>query len=303
MRRFVGFCLGLGLVGVGAYMALAYLGLADPAPVGPRRWGEPKLLCTLKDSRIAESSGLAASLRCPGEFLTHNDSGDAARVFRFDSAGKVLGVFTLEGIEARDWESIEIQAVGGQPTVFVADIGDNLVDQRTVRVYRFPEPSRDARSVTRFDTIRLRYPDGPRNSEALLVDPKTGDLYLVSKVDEGASEVYRASPKGRGNEELTLTKVGEFTVGSMLPGTQSITGGGFSTDGKHVMVRTYVAAFEFVVPEQRHLWSGGKPTYVALPLDVQGEALTYSHDSKKIVLSSERSPTPINELRLLAGPR
>ncbi len=46
---------------------------------------------------------------------------------------------------------------------------------------------------TGVDTLTLRYPDGPHDSEALMVDPRSGDLYVVVKhLAGGPAAVYRA---------------------------------------------------------------------------------------------------------------
>ncbi len=63
-------------------------------------------------------------------------------------------------------------------------------------MYRTPEPERAPSGrggrLTDVDPLELAYPDGPRDAEALLVDPRTGDLIVITKDVLGASEVYVA---------------------------------------------------------------------------------------------------------------
>ena len=71
---------------------------------------------------------------------------------------------TLAGAEAVDWEDIAIRG----RTLYVGDIGDNLA-------VAAGSPSTASPSAGRGDTrapIVLRYPDGPHDAEALLVDPR-----------------------------------------------------------------------------------------------------------------------------------
>ena len=47
----------------------------------------------IKDSRITESSGLAASLLHPGVLWTHNDSGNPPRIYAIDPDGSLVDDF------------------------------------------------------------------------------------------------------------------------------------------------------------------------------------------------------------------
>src|SRR4051812_34259336 len=65
---------------------------------------------TIKDPRITESSGLAASRLHPGIYWTHNDSDDGPYIYAVDSrTGKTVATLTLKGIGSpRDVEAISI---------------------------------------------------------------------------------------------------------------------------------------------------------------------------------------------------
>jgi hypothetical protein len=102
-------------------LAAGAVGAAAPAPYRP-----PVLLCRFADTRINESSGLAASACSDDYFFTHNDSGDGPRVYAVDRRGKTLTVFTVQGAESLDWEDMARgPGPGGKPALFLADIGDN----------------------------------------------------------------------------------------------------------------------------------------------------------------------------------
>src|SRR5689334_13270635 len=90
-----------------------------------RQFGTPRLLTQLKDSRLKESSGVAASQRKDDVFYTANDSGDSARFFQFNTSGKVLNVFNVSNANNIDWEDTASATLDGKPYLYFCDIGDN----------------------------------------------------------------------------------------------------------------------------------------------------------------------------------
>ncbi|WP_233509943.1 hypothetical protein [Actinomadura craniellae] len=257
-------------------------GSAAPALAGT---GKPPVAFTITDPRITESSGLAASLRHRGVVYTHNDSGAGARIFAVGPDGRTRAVLTLAGAAARDWEGI---ALGpderGRPSLYVGDIGDNLGGVWPyITVYRVPEPARLRDMTLRPTTFRLRYADGPRNAEALLVHPGTGRLYVASKLFGGA--LYRGPARLRSDRTNTLTKVG--SAPSMA------TDGAFSPDGRTFTLRTYFSAHVFAAPDKllRVVW---------LPGQQQGESITYTPDGRSLLIGSEGAGQPVYRVALPA---
>ena len=156
----------------------------------------PSEAFTMRDPRITESSGLAASHRHPGVYWTHNDSGDGPYVYAVDgSTGRTLAKVTLRGVNARDCEAI---SVGPDGDVYLGDIGDNLGGTwPEVWIYRFPEPS-----VLRDETVdatryTVRYEGGPRDAESLMVEPRTGRVYIASKATGRRRALPGAGPSCR----------------------------------------------------------------------------------------------------------
>ena len=156
---------------------------AESARVAPLcERAERQELGRAENPAITELSGLARTQ--DGRFWTHNDSGDGPRVFELDTTGAFLREVAVQGAEAYDWEDIAIRG----DTLYVADIGDNLGARESVQVYRFELPEGPTAQAT---TLTLRYPDRPRNAEALLVDPRTGELAIITKDFSGVAEVFR----------------------------------------------------------------------------------------------------------------
>lgn len=83
----------------------------------------------------------------------------------------------------RDMEAI---AVGPDGDIYVGDIGDNKDGSWDhVWIYRFPEPKQLKDQTVTAKQYDVKYADGPRNAEALMVHPKTGRVYIASKNQDG----------------------------------------------------------------------------------------------------------------------
>lgn len=234
---------------------------------------DPERLFTYDDERIVESSGLAASARHEGIVYTHNDSDDGPYVFAVDESGLTRAVITLEGAEARDWEAI---AVGrdddGAPAVFVADIGDNLGGEwDEVWVYRFPEPRELGDVGVEPAKFRLTYEDGPRDAEAMLIDPRDNRVYIASKEERGGG-LYRAPANLSADDVNVMERIADVPA--------LITDGAFAPDGETFVLRDYVTAHVYDEP-------GHRLRTVLLPFTAQGEAITYTPDGDAWLIGSE----------------
>lgn len=269
---------------------------------------EPAQLATLEDRRVKESSGLVASRRAPGLFWTHNDSGDGPFVYAFDRAGRSRGTFRVEGASALDWEDI---AAGpgparGQSYLYAGDIGDNGRARAFVVVYRFPEPEvsatadppKEARTTQPAEAIRLKYPDGAHNAEALAVHPTTGDLYVVTKANASA-DVYKLAAPFDPNVVNTLVKVATLR-GPDFFGTL-VTGADISPDGRRVALCDYAQGYELTLPEGSKgfddIWRQ-TPAALSLGARLQGESIAYRLDGAALLATSELTPTPLFEVVL-----
>jgi hypothetical protein len=269
-------------------------------------YGQPSTLATIKDKSISESSGLVASRTTPGAYWTHNDSGDGPFIYAFDTRGESFGTFRVTGAEARDWEDIAA-GPGPQPNksyLYIGDIGDNDGVRPEVIVYRVPEPVLAAatRQFTKkrpgstepADAIRLKYPDGKHDAEALLVHPRTGNLYIVIKVAIANPSVYEAVAPFTAGQSITMRKIGEVHVPSLFGGV--ITGGNISPDGRRVALCDYFQGYEMVLPAGASnfddIWKQ-RMTGFDLGKRKQGESITYRLDGKALLATSEGKQSPL----------
>ena len=135
-------------------------------------YGSPKVIGTIKNESINESSGLVASRTTPGVYWTHNDSGDGPFLYAIRTDGEYFGVWRVTGAQAIDWEDISVGPgpVRGKSYLYIGDIGDNGSARKEIVVYRVLEPKptladqNSSKSKPRItenaEAIRLRYPDG-----------------------------------------------------------------------------------------------------------------------------------------------
>lgn len=261
-------------------------------------FAEPALLLRVSDPEIDESSGLAASQRSDGVFYTHNDSGDNPRFFRFDRTGRVTGVFELPGAEARDWEDMAAARVGGEPFLYLADVGDNAQVRETVTIYRVAEPEGASRPISAFDRYEIRYPDKPRDCEAVFVEPGLGHIWLVSKARDQVTVVYRLRrPLKSGS--YTAERMGEIPVDTGGLGGTLVTGGDASADGSMVALRTYTGLLVYFVKDSFADWMDQEPISAPSPRERQGEAVCFARHNYGLLTSSEGSPMPVSLVRIL----
>jgi hypothetical protein len=229
---------------------------------------------TLKDSRITESSGLAASHLHKGIYWTHNDSDDGPYVYAVDSAtGKTVATVTMRGVGSpRDVEAISI---GPDNQIYVGDIGDNLGGAWDhVWIYRFPEPAKLRNMTVTATQYVVRYQGGARNAESLMIHPKTGRAYIVSKNEDGGG-LYE------GPKTLSASGVNIFRRIAAIP--LWATDAAFSPDGTRLVVRGY---FDAVM----YRWSGGAPHRIDdldVPIQRQGESVTFTPDGRALMYGSE----------------
>ncbi|MGI5436068.1 WD40 repeat domain-containing protein [Streptomyces shenzhenensis] len=229
---------------------------------------------TIKDPRITESSGLAASRRHPGIYWTHNDSDDGPYLYAVDGAtGRTVATVTLSGIGSpRDVEAISI---GPGDQIYVGDIGDNLDGSWPyVWIYRLPEPAELTDRTIRATQYVVKYADGARNAESLAVHPKTGRVYLIDKKEDGG-HLYE------GPEQLSASGTNVFEP--IAPVDLWATDAAFSPDGRQLAVRGYFGGILYD-------WNGSdirRRDRLDVPLQRQGESVTYSADGTKLLYGSE----------------
>ena len=148
------------------------------------------------------------------------------------------------------------------------------------------------------DAIKFVYPDMRHDAETLMVNPNTGDIYILSKSLTGAAGVYKIAANYSLEKTNTTEKIADFIVPAMPDGF--LTGGDISPDGKRAIICDYFSAYEIVLPENAknfdEIWKQ-KPVIVSLGERQQGESVGYSVDEKSIFATSESENSPLIEVR------
>jgi hypothetical protein len=236
-------------------------------------------------SPLEEVSGIAASRLMPDRWWVHNDSGDRARVFQVDDALNITAEVQLNGVFALDFEDIAFDASGA---LWVADTGDNLKFRPSVQLYGFTEPT--ASGAVDVRKVEVTYPDKPHDVETLLIDPRTGDGFLVDKrIREGRVPVFLvpAAVLATGGA-VTVTQVASLDVSD--GGNIGPTGGDISIDGSKIVIKTLDVAY---------LWQRGRNQTIAemfaeqpmapcrVPNPGDTEAIGFDRDGRKLVSLAE----------------
>jgi hypothetical protein len=170
--------------------------------------GSPADSVRLAEPALVESSGLAASRRRPARFWSHNDSGGEPRLYAFDAAGNRTGQVRLPSVTAHDWEDMACFVQDGVPRLLVADCGDNQARRDSIILYLFDEPDPDRDTVaSSLQQVTVRYSDGPRDCEAVAVDPDRGQIILIAKSRLPLAGIYTVplpTPNLRGGETTAV---------------------------------------------------------------------------------------------------
>ncbi len=155
----------------------------DPEPI-PAEHRRVVWTGDLANEQLKEASGLAPSYRKPDVYFSMNDSGNAAELFALRSDGTHAGVWAINYSGRHDFEDMAAFAFNGERYLLVADTGDNLYWRPVVRLLIIAEPDLDRITEEALEpawVINLRYPDGPRDVEAVAVDEATEQVFLISK--------------------------------------------------------------------------------------------------------------------------
>ena len=271
-------------------------------------YGSPTTVGKIASDDITESSGLAASPCQSNVFWTHNDSGDDAFIFAMDQKGNHLGTWKVANARNADWEDMAAFKDGtGQCFIYIGDIGNNKRERDEHRVYRVREPVASDSNVgsTRknpletepADVTVFKYPDTPFDAETMLVQPQTGDIYVLTKRIDGPALVFKIKPDFGSATPVRAERIGEVSLPAVPNGL--LTGGAVSPDGKRVVVCDYSAGYELTNASGNfdEIWKQ-KPIPVNLGDRRQGEAVAFAADGRSIFTTSEKKNSPIIEVKL-----
>lgn len=274
------------------------------------RWGDPEVAGLVTDAALDEISGLAASRTHPGHFWAINDSGNQPLLNLMDERGQHLGSVPVD-VANIDWEDLSSFELDGKPYLLIADTGDNGGLRQDLVLHVFEEPADLATPAKLAWSLRFRWPDGPRDCEAVAVDPQRGEVLLLSK-KRVPPELFRLALRPAGEGEAVAELIGT------LPGIEQpdagdlrrspiygryraqVTGAALSPNGRVLAVLNY-RSVHFLVRPRGGDWGPalvGKPSHLTLPWMPQAEAIAFSLDGQSLVIGSEQLPSPLLRYRI-----
>ncbi|PZX52102.1 hypothetical protein LV84_03510 [Algoriphagus ratkowskyi] len=247
-------------------------------------FGEGVAVGILTDKVLDEISGMSTSRTVPGLIYVHNDSGGEAAVYLLDSLGKSVGKIEFLGVKNRDWEDIAVgPGADGKSYIYVGEIGDNNAVHDEIALYRIPEPvTFSSNSRVTPQKITLKYPGGPRDAESLMVDPISGDIFIISKRDS-LNTLYRLPANKFGAGDLQLEEL------IKLPITSAV-GADISADGSQILVKNYFSIYYWKRTIGESIEQAMTRTPIELPYspEPQGEAIGFLPSGKAYYTLSEK---------------
>ena len=289
-----------------ALLLIAGCAAANPA-TGPVQAGR------IESTQVTEASGLARSTLRGDRFWVVNDGGSPPLLHAIGSDGRDEGRLRLEPAKNLDWESVASFELDGKHWLLVADTGDNDAVREHSTIYVVAEPplhEREDAVAPPAWTIEFRWPDGPRDCEAVAVDSDGERILLLSKRSIPA-ELYELPIRPGLGGAVTAIRLG--AVDSLPQPTArdresapveldwhwQPTAMDISPDGSSAVILTYRAVYHF----ER---TGGEPWIAALrkppsmiALEFEAEAVAFVEDGSSVIVTVESPFAPLYQVPLL----
>lgn len=268
-----------------------------------------RLAGVLLDPQMGETSGLASSALHRDMLWMHNDGGEG-RLFATTTGGGRRATFRIEDVTRTDWEDIAAFELDGRRYLLIADTGDNGGLRRTLQLHVIEEPARlrNAR-LTPAWSIVFRWPDGPRDCEAVAVDPASGQILLVSK-KRYPPQLFSLPLRPAGTGVQTATLLGTLSGVPMADAQRRresprrahvdahVTAAALSPDGNTLAVMTYRHLLLYPRPPGGP-WADAiarAPRTSQLPWLPQAEAMDFSANGNTLYATGEFIPAPIYQI-------
>lgn len=254
---------------------------------------------------LKEISGLVKSAR--GNFYwTHNDSGDAARLFAIDGDGRPIsppwrrtagddwGGHAIANAANFDWEAIALH----QGVLYIADVGNNGNARRDLGVYVVNEPAPGAVDKMRaLAFLPVRYPDQTRHpgrdwhfdcESVFVVDGKPHFITKhrqsgqIGRFERGA-KLYRLDTRHT-DRENALTLVGRHD------GILAATDAALDAAGQRLVVASQEALWLFEHPGPTGNWLAGRTWRLDLAPGMvkQLEAVAWMDGDTLLLINEQR---------------
>jgi len=192
----------------------------------------------------------------------------------------------------------------GKRYFLIGDIGDNKERKSFIEFYVIPEPSNLGEVALKY-SFTAEYEIGPKDAEAMFVDPRTNELVILTKGREGTAYWLKA-PLPEEKTHITLNifhkeKVSDTPPANEREGAILKTAADISPDGSWIITRNYLSSKMWFHPEGQDLTVTVQQgaCRIPLPLQPQGETIAFSPDGQSLWTLSEGKPTTLYKIELL----
>lgn len=284
------------------FMALSACHATSEPLVG--EWSSPEFAGIPDAIKLNELSGLARSNTHDGVYWAINDGDNPSELIAIDSQAQTKTILELESIRNIDWEDITSFKLNNENYIAIADTGDNGGIRSELYIHFIKEPTQllATSKTTVNKTIQFKWPDGPRDSEALVADVKRNQFLLISKkrvpaelfalpfdAKNGDSPILLSTLEGISQpDEKTMNNKNDY--GRYRA---QITGADISPDGNWLAVLNYQQINFFYLPNGTIPKQLSPKLTITLPWLPQAEGIAFSQDGNSIFIGSEQSPTPL----------
>jgi len=267
----------------------------------------PVMIGKIEDSGIREASGLARSQRQDNVLWVINDNGADEWVHAITPRGKRLGEFDLKKSKNRDWEDLASFKLHEEPYLLIADIGDNDAKRETRTLYVVKEPpakkNKEKKIAWRID---YKYPDGPRDAEAVAVDVENRRALVLSKRDI-PPVLYELPLQPESEKTITAKWLGTITS-LPAPSRQDVefapktkdwhwqpVGMDISEDNLAAVILTYRAVYYYKRQPGQDWFDAlnSRPRRASIGRFRNAEAIAFGDDRRNVVVTGENKHSPI----------
>lgn len=261
----------------------------------------PRDLGIVDAKLVNEASGIVASRKNNQVLWVHNDEGTDTRIFAINTKAEIVAIYYLNIKDGRDFEDITIGK--GTSTddwyLYLGDIGDNDKKHEKKFIYRFKEPNVSSEQKLKVDTIfsidkiTFKLPD-IYDSEAMMFDPITKDLLIISKREKNEL-VFKLPYPHSTSKTINAEEIAEVPFGYEGFNGSGVTGCDISEDGTEILIKTYSKVYYYFRDNTKPIEKSfdKKPAEVNYQFEPQGEAICWHPKSVGYFTLSEMSPFEI----------
>ncbi len=288
------------------------IGLAICAQGAYAGWQPPAISGIVTDPSLPEISGLAVSTIDQDRLWIINDSDNGNVIHMMNPKAEYQLSLSVNGVANIDWEDLASFRFQNKNYLLIADTGDNGGIRKESVLHLLEEPNNpvDGQSITPIKTIRFQWPDGPRDCEAVAVDPVREEILLISK-KHVPPEVFRLPLKLTDDKILQTAQHIGMLENIEQPDTEvleinprygryrsQISGAAISRNTRVLAVLNYHHVYLYIRNADQD-WNAALKTQakLSLPWIPQAEGISFTGNSDGFFVASEKRPAPLLRFR------